>query len=219
MPKGALPDELRAVLDAVESGGPDEGVSRQPAYVLRAEPDGAGGWLSGDVRGGGGRLHAREDSGVLPRHGPGRRRSGTLVWEGLEEVAQERKSLRNRIRRSPREIREMKQDPARDQNFEETLQQLRREKAAMNEIVRSINERQVLNFLTDEGLLPNYAFPEAGRRAAVRHLPAKSEGGRRRAEVQDADLRVRASGGGRDPGTGAGEQLLCRGAQAGQSTR
>jgi DEAD/DEAH box helicase domain-containing protein len=56
----------------------------------------------------------------------------------------------------------LKQDQARDQNFDSTLLDLLREKAALNEIVRSINERKVLNFLTDEGLLPNYAFPEAG---------------------------------------------------------
>lgn len=29
-------------------------------------------------------------------------------------------------------------------------------------LVNQINNKQTLNFLTDEGLLPNYAFPEAG---------------------------------------------------------
>jgi len=84
------------------------------------------------------------------------------IWGGLEELAAERRALRNRIQALTKRIRDVKQDPARDQNFEDTLQQLLREKAAMNEIVRSMNERQVLNFFTDEGLLPNYAFPEAG---------------------------------------------------------
>jgi DEAD/DEAH box helicase domain-containing protein len=77
-------------------------------------------------------------------------------------LAAERKALRSRIQALTKRIRDVKQDPARDQHFEDTLQQLLREKAAMNEIVRSMNERQVLNFFTDEGLLPNYAFPEAG---------------------------------------------------------
>src|SRR5260370_28046564 len=84
------------------------------------------------------------------------------IWGGREEVVGERKTLRSRIQSLTKKIREMKQDAARDQNFEETLQEFLREKGAMNEIVRSINERQVLNFFTDEGLLPNYAFPEAG---------------------------------------------------------
>ncbi|MGU0162004.1 hypothetical protein ACVXHB_30245 [Escherichia coli] len=29
-------------------------------------------------------------------------------------------------------------------------------------LVNQINNKQTLNFLTDEGLLPDYAFPEAG---------------------------------------------------------
>ena len=45
---------------------------------------------------------------------------------------------------------------------QEALVELRREKAALNELVRHIHQRHVLNFFTDEGLLPNYAFPESG---------------------------------------------------------
>jgi DEAD/DEAH box helicase domain-containing protein len=90
---------------------------------------------------------------------PGLERS---IWNGLAEIVAERKLLRGRIQALTKKIREIKQDPARDQNYDDTLQELLREKAALNEIVRSINESQVLNFFTDEGLLPNYAFPEAG---------------------------------------------------------
>ena len=80
----------------------------------------------------------------------------------------------------------MKQDPARDQNFEDALQQLLREKGAMNEIVRSINERKVLNFFTDEGLLPNYAFPEAGvvLRSVIYRRNAKAEDDERKYKTQ-----------------------------------
>ena len=30
------------------------------------------------------------------------------------------------------------------------------------ELVKEINQRELLNTLTDAGLIPNYAFPEAG---------------------------------------------------------
>jgi hypothetical protein len=42
------------------------------------------------------------------------------------------------------------------------LDQLELERSAMASIARSIIEKDIYNFFTDEGLLPNYAFPEAG---------------------------------------------------------
>ena len=54
----------------------------------------------------------------------------------------------------------------------------------MNEIVQSINERKVLNFFTDEGLLPNYAFPEARRRVEVSHLSTEPKDRRRRCKYK-----------------------------------
>lgn len=162
VPEGALPDEMRPVLDAVEGGDKSKGF---PANLLAffeqnrtAMEDSFLSMFADEVAD-----YTRERIRAFSRGTDldikGLDRS---IWEGLEELAAERKTLRNRIQALTKRIRDVKQDPARDQNFEETLQQLLREKAAMNEIVRSINERQVLNFFTDEGLLPNYAFPEAG---------------------------------------------------------
>jgi len=106
-------------------------------------------------------------------------------------------------------IRETKQDPARDQNFDEMLQQMLRERAAMNEIVRSINERNVLNFFTDEGLLPNYAFPEAGvvLRSVIYRRNSKAEDDERKYTTIPMSMNVQPRG---NSGTGAGEPFLCR---------
>jgi DEAD/DEAH box helicase domain-containing protein len=41
---------------------------------------------------------------------------------------------------------------------------LESEKEALLQLVKSINQRRTLEFLTDEGLLPNYAFPESAVR-------------------------------------------------------
>ena len=36
------------------------------------------------------------------------------------------------------------------------------EKSSLNAIIAKINDKDTFNFFTDEGLLPNYSFPEAG---------------------------------------------------------
>jgi DEAD/DEAH box helicase domain-containing protein len=51
---------------------------------------------------------------------------------------------------------------ARGKNYQEELDELRLEKSALQKLVSLINGRDTLNFFTDEGLIPNYAFPEAG---------------------------------------------------------
>ena len=170
-----LPDELRAVLDVVESGDRTKGF---PANLLtffeQNRPFLEDGFLA---------LFKEEMADYTRERIRAFSRGTDLdviglqasIWRGLEEVAAERKALRNRIQSLTKKIRDVKQDPARDQNFEDTLQHLLREKAAMNEIVRSINERKVLNFFTDEGLLPNYAFPGSRRRFEVSHLSAESK--------------------------------------------
>jgi len=86
----------------------------------------------------------------------------TALLRALEEAAQERKSLRSRIRRLTDRIREMDRNPAKPQNFEEEIDRLRQEKSALNRLAADMADRYTLEFLADEGLLPNYAFPEAG---------------------------------------------------------
>jgi DEAD/DEAH box helicase domain-containing protein len=162
VPNGALPEELRAVLDIVESGDRTKGF---PANLLTFFEQNRqlleDGFLAlfeqemADYT----RVRIRAFSLGADLDVIGLQAS---IWKGLEEVAGERKALRNQIQALTKKIRDLKQDQARDQNFDSTLLDLLREKAALNDIVRSINERKVLNFFTDEGLLPNYAFPEAG---------------------------------------------------------
>ena len=195
VPEGALPDELRAVLDAVESGARTKGF---PANLLTffeqnrtALEDGFLALFEEEVAD-----YTRERIRAFSRGTDldiaGLERS---IWEGLEEVAAERKTLRSRIQSLTKKIRDVKQDPARDQTFEETLQHLLREKSAMNEIVRSINERQVLNFFTDEGLLPNYAFPEAGviLRSVIYRRNLKTEDDERKYKTQTYEYERPAS--------------------------
>ena len=89
---------------------------------------------------------------------------GGLRWRilnRLQEVVEERRRLENQIKTLRRRIKD-KEKAAPSQNHEEELAQLQRERSGLMELVKTINHKNILNFFTDEGLLPNYAFPEPG---------------------------------------------------------
>ena len=84
------------------------------------------------------------------------------IIDGLFHLKKERESLKKKVKSLSHKIRTKKQNPVKDQNYQKELDELIREKNALNSLVTQINDRQTLNFFTDEGLIPNYAFPEAG---------------------------------------------------------
>jgi DEAD/DEAH box helicase domain-containing protein len=95
--------------------------------------------------------------------GPGS--EGTLAYrvvEGLHYQRRERESFKKKVNTLKGKIRLKEASKVRDRNFEAELTELKEEKSAMQSLVARIGDRETLNFLTDEGLLPNYAFPEAG---------------------------------------------------------
>ncbi|MCY3837222.1 MAG: DEAD/DEAH box helicase, partial [Gammaproteobacteria bacterium] len=79
----------------------------------------------------------------------------------LGEVAADRRSLRNDVETFSREIRKLRRAPT-DEANKADLQTLTRERLALQRLLREINGRDTFGFFTDEGLLPNYAFPEQG---------------------------------------------------------
>jgi DEAD/DEAH box helicase domain-containing protein len=83
------------------------------------------------------------------------------IMNGLHHRKQERDSLRKKVQILNGKIKKKKNSP-RDKNFDEEIRELHIEKSALQALVKSINDRDTFNFFTDEGLLPNYAFPEAG---------------------------------------------------------
>ncbi len=89
---------------------------------------------------------------------------GSLMYKimnGLYDRKKERDSLRKKIQTLTSKIKNKKQGP-RDKNFEQELRELQIEKSALQSLVKNISDRDTYNFFTDEGLLPNYAFPEVG---------------------------------------------------------
>ena len=79
----------------------------------------------------------------------------------LKELLDSRESHRQRtvdLKKNHDALQKQPADPARDQ----LLDDLKRERSALIALINSINQQPTLNFFTDEGLLPNYAFPEEG---------------------------------------------------------
>jgi len=94
----------------------------------------------------------------------GQNNEGGLTWQilnRLQEVIEERKRLKNQIESLKRRLTR-KEKEAKSQHYEEEIAELKRERDGLLELVKQINSKNILNFLTDEGLLPNYAFPEPG---------------------------------------------------------
>jgi DEAD/DEAH box helicase domain-containing protein len=94
-----------------------------------------------------------------------RDRQGSLSYrivDGLYFHFKERESLKKKVTSLNAQIRKKKASPVKDQHHQQQLDELVREKSALQSLVTRINDRHTLQFFTDEGLIPNYAFPEAG---------------------------------------------------------
>ncbi|MEM8502411.1 MAG: DEAD/DEAH box helicase [Cyanobacteria bacterium P01_D01_bin.1] len=94
----------------------------------------------------------------------GEQDEGGLRWQilnRLEGVRQERTRLSSQIKNIGGKIKKYKENPAALQD-DEHLGELERERTGFRALMKELNKKHILNFLTDEGLLPNYAFPEAG---------------------------------------------------------
>ena len=86
---------------------------------------------------------------------------GWRVLNRLKELAQSRKSLKDRIDELRKRIKQLETQPE-DESRNHLLNGSRDERSALIELAKNMNARLTLNFFTDEGLLPNYAFPEEG---------------------------------------------------------
>lgn len=84
------------------------------------------------------------------------------ITDKLHFVLKEQNSLKKRVKQLAKAIKEKKENPIKDQNFEEEIDDLEMEKSSLNAIIAKISDKDTFNFFTDEGLLPNYSFPEAG---------------------------------------------------------
>ncbi|MGM9992156.1 MAG: DEAD/DEAH box helicase [Candidatus Bruticola sp.] len=80
------------------------------------------------------------------------------AFEGLQ-IHQD--SIRAKCIELKNSIKEYKEKP-KDSSHDKTIRELQRRKDAFTNILRDLHKKNIFNFLSDEGVLPNYAFPEAG---------------------------------------------------------
>ncbi|MFO8232088.1 MAG: helicase-related protein, partial [Longimonas sp.] len=83
------------------------------------------------------------------------------VMGRFESVVKRRKAIKRDVQRIRSRIRKHEEGPASNQ-AEEEINKLRQEKTALQRIDAQIRSMRTYNFLTESGLLPNYAFPEEG---------------------------------------------------------
>jgi DEAD/DEAH box helicase domain-containing protein len=79
----------------------------------------------------------------------------------LEGLVKERKTYKERKLVIDNLIKQAKQRPS-DEATKEQIDNLQKEREKMLALIAEINRRDLLGTLTDAGLIPNYAFPEAG---------------------------------------------------------
>ena len=79
----------------------------------------------------------------------------------LDELSKERKSHKERADLIAKKLKELAAKPQDEATVNEQ-DNLERERQKALELAKEINQRDLLNAMTDAGLIPNYAFPEAG---------------------------------------------------------
>lgn len=87
---------------------------------------------------------------------------GFKILDGLNGLIKDRERLKSRIRALTKEIKKREIDQAGGKKNTDEIQEMKQEKSGLQELVKRINNKNIFNFFTDEGFLPNYAFPEQG---------------------------------------------------------
>lgn len=83
------------------------------------------------------------------------------ILEAFETLKAQRDVLHGNIKQLKELIKIIESKP-KDSSYEEEIKELKNELSALINVVKNLNKKNVYNFMSDEGLLPNYAFPEAG---------------------------------------------------------
>ncbi|SEA20615.1 DEAD/DEAH box helicase [Microbulbifer marinus] len=79
----------------------------------------------------------------------------------LQQVVEERSSIANNIASLQKQLKLLEKQPD-DEHRKAQIEEIDQELTGYKRLRWRLNQRETLNFFTDEGLLPNYAFPEEG---------------------------------------------------------
>jgi len=108
------------------------------------------------------------------------------VSNTFHERKKERDGLRKRLVGLRKRLKELEKTPARDEVVEKDIGEVQGELAGLGGLVRHLENQHTLNVLTDDGILPNYAFPEGGviLRSVIWRSKDKTEKGEKKFEHQ-----------------------------------
>jgi DEAD/DEAH box helicase domain-containing protein len=162
----AVPGGLKPVLDNVEKGNLKQFPYNFIAFVTRHAPELMEGFL---------KLFEQDLSETSKKYlshfifgdaetdvaEPGADGLEMYLVKRLFELINERNEIKNRVSELKRYLNKLENRPQ-DESVKNEIRDVSIERGGLQAILREINGKQTMNFLTDEGLLPNYAFPEAG---------------------------------------------------------
>ena len=100
------------------------------------------------------------------------------ILDRLEHRVEERTAIERDVRRISKTIRVLRRRPQ-DEATKLNIDQHTRERLGLRRLLRKINSADTFSWLTDEGLIPNYAFPQEGvklRSVILRSQPTEQAG-------------------------------------------
>lgn len=83
------------------------------------------------------------------------------ILDAFEALKKQQDSLKASVESLKAMVKELEAKP-KDVSYDEEIKELKQEESALLGVLQELGRKNVFNFLSDEGLLPNYAFPEAG---------------------------------------------------------
>lgn len=95
-------------------------------------------------------------------HGGDGDRLSHVVANEFSDAKNEMQSIQQRVDASSAMTKKLKAEQPPQTDLAERLVALSREKLSLQQIRRDIGEADIVGFLTDRGILPNYMFPEQG---------------------------------------------------------
>lgn len=106
--------------------------------------------------------NAREELQAFAR-GKGKENSPMYIkiLDAFEDLKKQQDALRQSVDALKEMIKDLEAKP-KDSSIEEEIKELKSEESALLSVLQELSKKNIFNFLSDEGLLPNYAFPEAG---------------------------------------------------------